>query len=287
MAARVTDFMQCCPMPVDRFEIGLRRWDLHEVMPRVVECALAAYPEIHTGRTDQRLGLRQHEASLDRRRDRRHLVGQPFALRRVEHGESLQEWDRLRFLAGLGDAPTFVIRHEPVGKDDGRAALTLADMATETECLAEGQPALAGKTALYDSAPEDEDVNPGVTPVGRGIPGHGERRLHRRRSPRLDPWRAACLQLGDDLVGDFVIKACPVLAGPRRRCLSRHRRSPRRAPEAPPPALNPSRQTRSALSLYRGRCGGLPRQKARPLEAFLPRRSLLPRPYIGSCAVGP
>src|SRR3984957_16147179 len=128
MAARVTDFMQCCPMPVDRFEIGLRRWDLHEVMPRVVECALAAYPEIHTGRTDQRLGLRQHEACLDRRRDRRHLVGQPFALRRVEDGESLQEWDRLRFFAGFCRAPEFVIWGEPVGIDDSSASLALADM---------------------------------------------------------------------------------------------------------------------------------------------------------------
>jgi pimeloyl-ACP methyl ester carboxylesterase len=41
--------------------------------------------------------------------------------------------------------------------------------------------------------------------------------------------------------------------------VSGHRGSPRRAPEASPPALNPSRQTRSALSLSAGgRCGGLP-----------------------------
>ena len=213
MAARVTDFMECCPVPIDRFEIGLRRWDLHEFMPRVVECALAADPEIHTGRTDQRLGLRQHEACLDRRCDRHHLVGQPFALRRVEDGELLQEWDRLRFLAGLRGAPAFVIRREPVSIDDGRAVLALADMATEAERLAKGQPALAGKPVLDDGAPENEHVNPAIAPMGCGVPGHSERGFRRRRPPGLDPRRAACLQLGDDLVGDFLIEARPVVAG--------------------------------------------------------------------------
>ena len=101
MAAGVADFMQRRPVPVDRFEIGLRRWDLHEIMPRVVEGPLAADAEIHAGRPDQRLGLRQDEVGLDRRRDRHHLVGQALALRRVEDGEALEERDRLRFLAGL------------------------------------------------------------------------------------------------------------------------------------------------------------------------------------------
>ena len=174
MAARVTDFMQCGPVPVDRFEIGLRRWDLHEVMPRLVECALAADPEIHTGRTDQRLGLRQHEACLDRRRDRHHLVGQPFALCHVENSEPLEERDRLRFVAGLCGPAALVLRCEAVGVNDGRAALALAHMPIKAQRLAKRHPALACEALLNDGAPQDEHVDASVVPMGRGILGHSK-----------------------------------------------------------------------------------------------------------------
>ena len=48
-----------------------------------------------------------------------------------------------------------------------------------------------------------------------------ERRLRRRGAPRLHPGHTAGLQLGDDLVGDFVIKARPVLdrSARERYCL--------------------------------------------------------------------
>ena len=65
------------------------------------------------------------------------LVGQALALRRVEDGEALEERDRLRFVAGLRGAPAFVLRREAVGIDDGRAALALADMATEARAPGE------------------------------------------------------------------------------------------------------------------------------------------------------
>ena len=70
------------------------------------------------------------------------------------------------------------------------------------------------------------------------------------RSPRLNPWDSAGFQLGDDLVGDFRVKARTVVACARAAVMSGHRGSPRRAPEASLPTLNPSRQTRSALSLF-------------------------------------
>src|SRR5690606_9276414 len=89
---------------------------------------------------------------------------------------------------------------------------------------------------------------------------HGEWRLRRGRPPRLDPGHAAGLQLGDDLAGDVVVKARPVGAGASMAVVSGHRGSPRRAPEASPPALNPSRQTRSALSLSIGGVAGSPRE---------------------------
>ena len=81
------------------------------------------------------------------------------------------------------------------------------------------------------------------------IARHGERRLDCRRSPWLHPGDTAGLQLGDDLVGDFGVKARAVVAGASASGVSGHRGSPRRAPEASLPTFNPSRQTRPALSL--------------------------------------
>ncbi len=132
-------------------------------------------------------------------------------------------------------------------------------MAAEGQRLAEGQPALHRKAVLDDRAPEDQHVDPGVGAAGGGICRHGERRLRRRRPPGLDPGHVAGLQLGDDLVGDVVVEARPVCAGASVAFVSGHRGSPRRAPEASPPALNPSRQTRSALSLS-GRFGASPQK---------------------------
>src|SRR5258708_34951402 len=45
-----------------------------------------------------------------------------------------------------------------------------------------------------------------------GTNRHGERCLRRGRAPGLDPGHAAGFQLGDDLAGDFVIEARPVVA---------------------------------------------------------------------------
>src|SRR5690606_4559343 len=140
---------------------------------------------------------------------------------------------------------------------DGGAALALADMAAERERLAERQPALDREAMLDDRAPQDQHVDPGILPAGRSIRRHGERRFRSGRSPRLDPGHAAGLQFGDDLVGDVVVEARPVGAGASMAVVSGHRGSPRRAPEASPPALNPSRQTRSALSLSIGGVAGV------------------------------
>ena len=66
---------------------------------------------------------------------------------------------------------------------------------------------------LDDGTPQDQHIDPGIAALRRGIVRHGERRLGRRRPPGLHPGDAAGLQLGDDLVGDFVVKARPVVAG--------------------------------------------------------------------------
>ncbi len=181
------------------------------------------------------------QARWRRWRDGRNLGRQVFALGGVEDGEPLQERDRGGFLAGLAGASLLVIRHEAVGIDDGGAVLALAHIAAERERLAKGQPALGGEAVLDHSAPQDQDVDPRILPASGGVLRHGERRLRRRRPPRLDPRDAAGLQLGNDLTGDFVIETRPVVAGACCSGLAGHRGSPRRAPEASPPALNPSR----------------------------------------------
>ena len=66
-----------------------------------------------------------------------------------------------------------------------------------------------------DGSPQDQHVNATVLPVSRRVFRHGQRRLCRGRTPGLDPGHAAGLEFGDDLVGDFVIEARPVLAGAR------------------------------------------------------------------------
>ncbi len=138
---------------------------------------------------------------------------------RFSHWAALKTVNRFRngiagrFLAGLAGASLLVVRHEAVGIDDGGAVLALAHIAAERERLAKGQPALGGEAVLDHGAPEDQDVDPRILPAGGGVLRHGERRLRRRRPPGLDPGHAAGLQLGDDLAGDFVIEARPVVAG--------------------------------------------------------------------------
>ena len=51
----MAELVQGRAVPVDRFEIGLRRRDHHEVGARRVEGAVAADAEVDAGRADQRL----------------------------------------------------------------------------------------------------------------------------------------------------------------------------------------------------------------------------------------
>jgi hypothetical protein len=67
------------------------------------------------------------------------------------------------FLAGLAGAALLVLGREAVGIDDSGAALALAHIAAERKRLAEGEPALAGKAVLDHGAPEDQDVDAGIS----------------------------------------------------------------------------------------------------------------------------
>jgi P-type conjugative transfer protein TrbG len=133
MAAGVPQLVQGCAMPIDRLEIGLRRWDHHEVRPGRVEGAVAADAEVDAGGADQAFDPRLDQTWRRRRCDGRDLLGQAFALRGVEDREALQEGDRLGVLAGLAGAALFVVGDEAVSVDDGRAALALTHIAAETD----------------------------------------------------------------------------------------------------------------------------------------------------------
>ena len=66
---------------------------------------------------------------------------------------------------------------------------------------------------LDDGAPQDQHIDPGISALRGSVARHGERRFDRCRPPWLHPGNTAGLQLSDDLVGDFGVKACPVVAG--------------------------------------------------------------------------
>jgi len=96
----MTEFMKSGPVPIDRLEIGSRRWDLHEIARRVVVGARTADAEIRTGSGNQRLGSGLNLAWWrwdDRSTD---LLGQAIALVGVEDGKALEKRDGARLLAG-------------------------------------------------------------------------------------------------------------------------------------------------------------------------------------------
>ncbi len=128
MAAGVRDFVERRTVPIDWLEIGLWRRHLHEVERGAVISLRAADPEIDARRPDQRLDPRLDQTWRRRRRDGRDLVGKAVALIGIEDGKAFEERDRARCFTGLGSATPFVVGGEAIGVDDGRAALTLADI---------------------------------------------------------------------------------------------------------------------------------------------------------------
>src|SRR3981081_2360580 len=182
---------------------------------------------------------------------RKRLVGlsKTFSVTWAVNRKALEKRDSARLLAGFRGAPTFVVRGEPSGIDDSGSPFALPDVAAEPERLAKGEPVLSGEAALDNGAPQDQHIDPGISALRGRVARHRERRLDRHRSPWLHPGDTPGLQFGDDLVSDFSVKARTIIAGTDSCGGSGHRGSPRRAPEASLPTFNPSRQTRSALSL--------------------------------------
>jgi hypothetical protein len=238
----MTTFVERRAVPINGLKKSLRRGHVNDVLGRQIEGLVAADTKIDAARRDERLDARLDQPGLGRRRTSHEVLGQALALRDIEHREPLQEWDGLRLVACLARAFALVVRREAIGIDDHGSALAFADMAAKRQRLTKSEPALARKAVLDHRAPQDQHIDAGITAPGRGVFRHGERRLGRGRPPGLHPGHAAGLQLGDDLAGDFIVKDRPAGSWPPLRVALRHRGSPRRAPEASPPDINPSRK---------------------------------------------
>jgi hypothetical protein len=239
----MTTFVERRAVPINGLKKSLGRGHVNDVLGREIKGLVAADAKIDAARRDQRLDARLDQPGFGRRRTSHEVLGQALALRDIEDGETLQERDRLRLVARLARMLALVVGREAIGIDDHGPALAFANMAAKRQRLTKSEPALARKAVLNNGAPQDQHIDAGIAAPGRGVFRHGERRLGRGRPPGLHPGHAAGLQLGDDLAGDFVIKARPVGARPAARIASRHRGSPRRAPEASPPASFPSRKS--------------------------------------------
>ncbi len=221
-------FVKAGPIIVDRLKEGGLRRHLHPVERGHIKGAVAADVEIDSAGGDHFLGdghglaLGQGRRIIDRR------AVEAVALVDVEHGEALEEGYRFAVLfipVRGGGKPSergliALLGHEPVGIDDGRAMLALADRPARAVRLAEGQPALRGKALLDHRAPQDQDIDARIAPSRQRIAWQGGDRAGvirapdaGARAPRLDPRQAPGLELGDDLRGDFVIKARAIRRG--------------------------------------------------------------------------
>jgi hypothetical protein len=83
------------------FEIGFGARNLNEVMHGIVEGAFAAETQIGAACLDQSFDLGQDQAFRPGRRTRCDILGQTFALVRIEDGEAFEERNRLRLVAML------------------------------------------------------------------------------------------------------------------------------------------------------------------------------------------
>ena len=173
-------FVQRSAVPIDGFEIGLRRRHLHVVMGGHVERAVTADAKIDAGGGDQCLDTRFDQIRRHRRCRRRDILRQVFALIGVEDGEALDERDFLGVLAGL--ARTALLRGGP-GRLDRLAALLrcipVADQAAKIPlkkfsccCWACGDVGKASALSTISSRPvsyASAGVRPSRAECGRAV----------------------------------------------------------------------------------------------------------------------
>jgi hypothetical protein len=152
----------------------------HEVRERRVIGFGPADPEICARRRDQLFGGTVYLAGRQSRRLGDQAFGQAIALRGVEDGEALEEWNG----ASLIFVPLALdLGNEAVGIEHCPPALALAHAPACGLRLPEGQPVLQGIAALDHGAPQDEDIDPRVARLVtalRGRPSAALALLHGR-----------------------------------------------------------------------------------------------------------
>lgn len=191
--------------------LGPRGLDVVE--GRGIERPIATEAQIGPACSDQGLEFGQDKSLRQGRRDDGKIAGKPIALGGVEDREALQKRNCVRLIALFARAGTLLVGDEPVGENHGRAALAFAHIAAHAQRLAKCQPVWPGKPCCTTAPQQDEHVDARIAVLGGSVLRHGQRRLNRRRAPRLHLWQPPSFQLGDDLVGDILIEARPVLAG--------------------------------------------------------------------------
>ncbi len=201
----MAEFVETSAVIVDLLEESRLHRHLDVIGGGDIESAVAADPKIGLRRGDQRFGLGDEVALGQDRCTAHEMIRQAVALGDVEDGEAFQERNRFRFFARLLRALQLAFGDEAVGITNGGTVLAFADVAAEIERLPEGQPMLRREALLDDCAPEDQNIDAGIAPAGRGILGQAQAGLG--ATPRLNPRHAALLQLGDNLVGDLLIEA--------------------------------------------------------------------------------
>src|SRR5580692_10613896 len=105
-------------MPIDRFKVRLRRWNLREITNGVVERACAPDAEIDLRCPDQSLNLRLNQTRRQGRRGHCDRFGQAVALIDVEDREAFEEWDGTWRFARFFGTLTFILGREAIGIDD-------------------------------------------------------------------------------------------------------------------------------------------------------------------------
>src|SRR4030088_888481 len=84
----MADLMEGSPVPIDRFEIRLRRRHLYEISRRVIEGTCSTDAEIRAGRRDQRPGFRFDHFGRWRERRLCNIVWQTVTLVGVKDREA-------------------------------------------------------------------------------------------------------------------------------------------------------------------------------------------------------
>src|SRR5208282_3350486 len=176
------------------------RRDLDHVESRAVERPVSADPDRDAAFLDDDLDVLD-SLGHGLRRHRRRKLWDPFDLGSVKDRECTQDRDAPRLALAIA---RLILDLDWLVEIDRRRLLALADLPAARGGLAITAPArVVGRESEWRHS-EDEEVDAPVAMAGgrvdwrRGAAAGG-------LVPRSPPWRCACFERGDDLVGEFLI----------------------------------------------------------------------------------